>query len=1789
MKWKTHRCFSVMYAFFLLIWCAGGQSARGKTAYGVRIYDDGIGNMTDLVSFDPTDASVLTPVMRMGNMYVSAGVFANGRYYMAFAENAGGKDMPSNFFEVDLETMKPVRVGSLSGFDNAINDMSYDYSQGKLYAIARLNNGNSALYTLDLTYASSAKVVELDRHFYTLACSYGGQLYGVSRTGDFCKIDKTTGAVEKVGPTTIALSYNQSMEFDHSDRTLYWAVSAINEETFMARIDVKSGTAGMCSPLQNNAQIVGLYIPFNAASDEAPSGVTGFSVQADENGLLRATLSWTDPVVTFGGNPLASLERVDVYRNNEVIYTVENPEPGTGHSYTDEISGTTGRLVVYKIVPVNQAGNGVSTESEVYVGRDVPGTVGSLTLQKEKSDRIGLSWKAPGTGLHGGRVDFPSLFYRIIRLPDSTVIADRITATGWTDDRIPAVRKYRYKVIAVSSDGEGGEAFTEPYILGPELSLPYACSFETEEVTDTWTVINQNEDNLTWKREYYSSLAGYVMEYPFTLTQQADDWLISHAVVLEPGMTYKISFDVQTLGGNNIRFVLGKEPTAEGMNRILQEYEGLVCEEWETQGVEFTVEEPGSYHLGFELYSSPRNSVIGLTHVKLEAVMADDLAAVSLDGHTDPVAGTTYPYRFAVLNNGRNEQSRYRVCLINESDNETLAVLEPEETILPGETKEFVLSWTPEAAGDYSLFGKVVLEGDGQANDRTSTLAVRVRPEGSPEWIGLGVSGRSDRRGPFNYYYKHSAALNIYTAGEIGYEGGVIEKIDYTYTNNSMSEVPATPVKVYMTNTERTNAADGWIPMEDMTLVYEGNVALPEGKGKMGLPLDRYFMYAGGNLAVLTVKSLESGYYSGVVFPVYMSPQEGNRAYVYGDDDLAFDGNRPGTAVDNSAVTLSMACKGGKIRGIVHVAETPLSQAVVTLVERKTVVMSDEAGNYSFDYLPEGTYTLTCSRFGYPDVTIGGVKVEGRDSVACDIDMRDLKRWNVTGRVTDGNGNPLNEALVRLTGYSDYETKSDTGGYFSIGNVFEAEDYTLTISKDWYKEAERRISVTSDTNAGTIRLAYLVYAPVHVSAREQEDGSMSVGWQAPRTPEEFRTDDGIFGGELGLSWANEKTVFGTVYRVPTTVTQISWYTSGVYREHPTVNLFLFDLDEEGQPTSTELFSVMSVPNTDNEWNTYTLPQTVEAPRGFMVAVSYAGYLGIGTDSGEDMNYPFAEETHVFSSDYTSGAFEYIESGNVSRNLMLRAAGIRMAENRMKVLRAVETEAWKYKVWRLAGGTEDTPDAWSLLAEQVSDLTYTDAGWNGLSPAVYRYAVQTVYPDGQISSASLSPGYPKAMEAQITVRVNTNDASGSAEGAEVSLTHVSAGKTYAATVGTDGKAVFRGVWKGRYTIRIELPGYDPVTAGADFSLDDEYETEVFILRERIVAPFGPEIVDTENPADKLFAWNLTGAIFDDFESHTDFAINSPGSVGWQYLDIDSSETFAFRNFVFPGEYGKMAYIVFNPSATEPPMQEEVEAIRPYSGNKFLACFASEDGNNDFIISPKLHYAEEFQVSFMAKAYSDYEGYREFFNVGYSVEGTDPEDFTWIASRVSPQTGDWQEFAYSVPAEAEYVAINCISDNGFVLMIDDIRIGKKEQPGLKNVAAGPEFHYEVYLDGKICGTTTEQSFLFTGVTEGKHTAGVKSVYHSGSSGLITCEFNVTVGTDETRNAAIRLYPNPADEYIVAEGGYSILSIYNSKGQIVATFTGSPNRIDVSGFPEGLYLVKVMDESGRVLETAKFSILR
>lgn len=224
--------------------------------------------------------------------------------------------------------------------------------------------------------------------------------------------------------------------------------------------------------------------------------------------------------------------------------------------------------------------------------------------------------------------------------------------------------------------------------------------------------------------------------------------------------------------------------------------------------------------------------------------------------------------------------------------------------------------------------------------------------------------------------------------------------------------------------------------------------------------------------------------------------------------------------------------------------------------------------------------------------------------------------------------------------------------------------------------------------------------------------------------------------------------------------------------------------------------------------------------------------------------------------------------------------------------------------------------------------------------------------------------------------------------------------------------------------------------------------------------------------------------EDFEGHNDFAINSPGSIGWTYIDADNKPTYTWQACTFPTQGQKMAYVVMNPWQTVPAVNDNPN-YKPHSGQKMLVDFCAVDAqNNDYIISPRLNFDADFQISFWARSYKTGDNYNaERIRVGYSTTGTQPSDFTFVNESPYVELPDeWTLVAYDIPKDARYVTINCVSDDAFMLLIDDIFVGtNKVRPESANMARAaaktPVVGFNVYRNGEKLNSQPVESVSYT----------------------------------------------------------------------------------------------------------------
>lgn len=180
--------------------------------------------------------------------------------------------------------------------------------------------------------------------------------------------------------------------------------------------------------------------------------------------------------------------------------------------------------------------------------------------------------------------------------------------------------------------------------------------------------------------------------------------------------------------------------------------------------------------------------------------------------------------------------------------------------------------------------------------------------------------------------------------------------------------------------------------------------------------------------------------------------------------------------------------------------------------------------------------------------------------------------------------------------------------------------------------------------------------------------------------------------------------------------------------------------------------------------------------------------------------------------------------------------------------------------------------------------------------------------------------------------------------------------------------------------------------------------------------------------------------DGFENYPNFALNFPP---WTQYDGDGSSTYAIQNYTFPNQYYTGSFIIFNSSLCSPSMAGT--AIDPHTGEKGAYCFAAINyPNNDWLISPQLNLSSDATLSFWARSYTAQYGL-ERFKVGVSTTGIDPSNFTIISGANYIQApASWTQYTYTLPQPAKYFAVQCVSNDAFIFMVDDFLVTDQSLP-------------------------------------------------------------------------------------------------------------------------------------------------
>ncbi len=234
------------------------------TIYGYRYYlnssmSDGTVDLS-WVSFSSDNPSS----MQVGittNYDVEAAEYYDGNVY--------GYDNDGDFFYIALDEgwryYYPEDRVSILG----MLDMAYDYSQNRMFGV---REDNRLYYVSDMSTGEQTLIGQLNMRVYALCCSTEGRLYGIAANGYLYEIDKQTAQMSVVGSTGVdSVYFRQSMAYDHNTGKAYWCAFNTNIEGHLREVDLENGTSRDLGVMQYNADITGMFIPYDPANPPSPS------------------------------------------------------------------------------------------------------------------------------------------------------------------------------------------------------------------------------------------------------------------------------------------------------------------------------------------------------------------------------------------------------------------------------------------------------------------------------------------------------------------------------------------------------------------------------------------------------------------------------------------------------------------------------------------------------------------------------------------------------------------------------------------------------------------------------------------------------------------------------------------------------------------------------------------------------------------------------------------------------------------------------------------------------------------------------------------------------------------------------------------------------------------------------------------------------------------------------------------------------------------------------------------------------------------------------------------------------------------------------------------------------------------------------------------------------------------------------------------------------------------------------------------------------------------------------
>lgn len=489
----------------------------------------------------------------------------------------------------------------------------------------------------------------------------------------------------------------------------------------------------------------------------APDVATDLTVTPDAAGALSAKIDFKAPSKNLGGGNLTSLTKIELLRGETVIKTFEAPAPGAALTHTDNTM-TEGGMYEYSVLAYNDKGVSNPVKASAFVGFDVPVAPTNVTMTEVSNGRVKITWTAPTEDVNGKPLNAADITYEVREAATNyPLVAEVGSVLQYEFDAVEAGQCdfAQFAVFPVNATGRGTGTLTPFMCVGTPIPTPYFEGFDplvhplglqTVNGSGSWTLNEVNESipyTPDGDEKYLAYKAGGLDASSIAFTGKIDLTNVENPCF--SFYTFNITGDVgnpEKYDINEVAVVAREANAAEWTvikpSTTVHELCGGQQMEWGRVTADLTQFKGKVIQVGVKVTCK----FYTYTFFDKWSVMTaydDNLVADKIDAPASVSAGTTFPVKVKVSNQGKNAANNYTVELYDLASETPLATATVAQHAAYTDTVvEFNHVYAPGEAGEHTLYAKVVYAADKNQDDNTTegvVVNVKVSNQAAPSGL----------------------------------------------------------------------------------------------------------------------------------------------------------------------------------------------------------------------------------------------------------------------------------------------------------------------------------------------------------------------------------------------------------------------------------------------------------------------------------------------------------------------------------------------------------------------------------------------------------------------------------------------------------------------------------------------------------------------------------------------------------------------------------------------------------------------------------------------------------------------------------------------------------------------------------------------------------------------------------------------------------------------------------------------------------------------------------------------